>query len=426
MHFTYNSRSMSKNKYDFIADLLENKKLTTAQRELFLLLTKEEIRKDALIGEDIEERIRKLEKIVNGDGIESFNKEQENNILNESKQTNIELDKYFEPSSLYKYLFDYNQNQILKSTCHEIDSNELENILNYCGTEKYDFEKHLEKILEAFQEHDKKFAPGIVKAVIRGYLTGKTFDGRQIEGWSPHTFSFNWSSLELKNWCRQNQGVPPNIDEGLMEQIEKTGYELRTPLVLKNGNSIRTFSDLVICFKRLFHIRNDNSLKSLILRENEARGWNNRIKFQIDDTDFPNNIEFFTDVDKLIKAYNIIIELTLEQKRNTSEKVYIKLSLTEKDNTIEFSILHKKSVYGKTIKNTTEDRLGTKYFGLVKYQINGLCNFYVQADFENKESYRIGIWNKPNLWVTEKPKPIKLPNEIGGVEHIFEIVKPKL
>jgi hypothetical protein len=62
---------------------------------------------------------------------------------------------------------------------------------------------------------------------------------------------------------------------------------------------------------------------------------------------------------------------------------------------------------------------------LIKYQINGLCNFYVQADFENKESYRIGIWNKPNLWEKEKPKPIKLPYEIGGVEHIFEIVKPK-
>jgi hypothetical protein len=220
--------------------------------------------------------------------------------------------------------------------------------------------------------------------------------------------------------------VPPNIDEGLMEQIEKTGYELNTPFLLNDGNSVRTFSDLVIYFKRLFHIRNDNSLKSLILRENEARGWNNRIEFKIEDTDFPNNIEFFTDIDKLIQAYNIIIELSLEYNRNQGEKIHIKLSLTEKDNVIEFSILHKKSLYGKTIKNATEDRLGNKYSGLVKFQINGLCNFYVQADFENKESYRIGIWNKPNLWVTEKPKPIKLQSEIGGVEHIFEIVKPKM
>lgn len=415
---------MVKNKYDFIADLLDNKKLTSTQRERVLFLTKEEIKNDGLIGEDLEERIRKLEETVWGESLENSKKQQNLNLENELMRTGIKLDKYFEPSSLYKYLFDYNQNQILKSTCHEIDSNELENILNYCGTEKYNFEKHFEKIFEAFQEHDKKFAPGRVKSIFWGYLTGKNYKGRPIDGC--HKFStLNWSSAELKNWCQQNQGVPPNIDEGLMEQIEKTGYELDTPFLLNDGNSVRTFSDLVIYFKRLFHIRKDNSLKNLILIENETRGWNNRIKFEIEDPDFPNNIEFFTDVDKLIQAYNIIIELTIEHKKKLDEKDHIKLSLTEKDNAIEFSILHKESVYGKTLKNTTEDRLGNKYSGLIKSQINGLCNFYVQADFENKESYRIGIWNKPNLWVTEKPKPIKLPGEIGGVEHIFEIVKPK-
>jgi hypothetical protein len=416
---------MLKNKYDFIAEILENKKLTTAQRERVLFLTKEEIKNDGLIGEDLEERVKKLEEIVKGDAIESTRKEHGYDLKNESKQTVIKLDKYFEPSSLYRYLFDYNQNQILKSTCHEIDSNELENILNYCGTEKYDFEKHFEKIIEAFLEHDKKFAPGKVKHLIRGYLTGKNHLEEPIEG--SHKFStLNWSSTELKNWCQQNKGVPPNIDEGLMEQIEKTGYELTSPFLLKDGNYASTFSDLVIYFKRLFHIRKDNSLKSLILRENESKGWNNRIEFTLDDEDFPNNIEIFTDVQKLIEAYNIIIKLTLEQKINQDEKVHVKLSLTEKGNSIEFSILHKKSVYGKTIKNSTEGRLGDKYSGLIKFQINGICNFYVQADFENKESFRIGIWNKPNLWVTENPKPIKLPYKVGGVEHIFEIVKPKL
>jgi hypothetical protein len=106
-------------------------------------------------------------------------------------------------------------------------------------------------------------------------------------------------------------------------------------------SSVRTFSDLVIYFKRLFHIRKDNSLKNLILTENETRGWNSRIKFEIEDSDFPNNIEFFTDVDRLIQAYNIIIELTIEHKKMPDEKDHVKLSLSEKDNRIEFSILHK-------------------------------------------------------------------------------------
>ena len=85
---------------------------------------------------------------------------------------------YYYPSSLYKYLFDYNQDPVLRSTCHEIDSNELAIINDYCGTETYQFEKHLEAILEAFEKHEKKnFAPTRVKALIRGYLTGKDFNG---------------------------------------------------------------------------------------------------------------------------------------------------------------------------------------------------------------------------------------------------------
>lgn len=221
---------MPKDKYDFIQELLENRKLTPAQRERVLLLAKEEIKKESLLGKDMEERITMLEEIVNGKAKDTERDEQKPNQENESENKRQPIPNYFDPSHLYKYLFDYNQDPILRSTCHEIDSNELEEILLYCETSEYDFEKHLKKILEAFQVHDKKPAPPRVKALIRGYLTGKNYKGEAIPGWSSNNFSINWSCLELLNWSHEKHGVPPNIDEGLMEQIEKTGFEFNSTM----------------------------------------------------------------------------------------------------------------------------------------------------------------------------------------------------
>lgn len=414
---------MAKDKYDFIQELLGNKSITPIQRERVFLLTNEEIKKDGFLGKNLDERVKRLEELMNASGSETIQNINNDDIETEPDTNQITLPKYYYPSGLYKYLFDYNQNSILKSTCHEIDSSELENICNYCGIETYNYEKHLEKIIEAFSKHDEShFAPDKVKSLIRGYLTGKDYYGKNIKGWSSHEFPFNWSCVSLKNWCNRHQGIPPNLDGGLRRQIRNSGFELSPNITMRNGVLIQKFSDLVIYFKHLFHIRSDNSLRNIIIKENESKSWNVNIDFEIIDTDFPINIEFFTDVDKLVQSYNRIIELIIEQSKNQDSKAIVKLSLTEKNESIEFSMLHRNVIYGKSITNTT-DRIGNTYRNLIKNQINGLCNFYVQADFEKDGPYRIGIWDKPNLWATEKPVPIKLDNIIGGVEHIFEIVK---
>ncbi len=56
---------MAKDKYDFIQELLENKKLQPAQRERVLMLTKEEIKKEGIASKDLEERVKKLEEMIN-------------------------------------------------------------------------------------------------------------------------------------------------------------------------------------------------------------------------------------------------------------------------------------------------------------------------------------------------------------------------
>ena len=56
---------MAKDKYDFIQELLENKKLQPTQKERVLLLAKEEIKKDGALGKELEERVKKLEEMIN-------------------------------------------------------------------------------------------------------------------------------------------------------------------------------------------------------------------------------------------------------------------------------------------------------------------------------------------------------------------------
>ena len=67
------------------------------------------------------------------------------------------LPKYIDPYHLYKFLFDYNQNPVLRSTCHDIDSEELKKINEYCNSDSYDFKKHLKKIIETLMNMKKYY-----------------------------------------------------------------------------------------------------------------------------------------------------------------------------------------------------------------------------------------------------------------------------
>ena len=146
---------MTKNKYEFIKELLENKKIEPNQRERILELAAKEVHADG----NLEERVLEIEKIVFKD-ISAPARDQMadiNRLVLDNKDKQVisnpeisELPKYINPSWLYKFLFEYNQNKVLKSTCHDIDSDEISVIIEYCNTEKYDFQQHLKEIINAY------------------------------------------------------------------------------------------------------------------------------------------------------------------------------------------------------------------------------------------------------------------------------------
>lgn len=394
-----------------MSDLWENPKLNSSQRDRFLKLVIKEVGEIGRTNEEILKVVTELKEGKNS--LENTYREEPVN----SKKQALNFDRYQDPYNLYKYLFNFNQNSILKSTCHKIDSNEIETIKEYCGTENYDFNIHYKRVIQAFENHNKYFAPKNIKALIRAYLTGKNYSGKKVAYWSVDKIGMNWSSEDLHRWSSENKGVPPHIDDGLINEIGEIGYDLQEIIELKNGEMLQNFGQLVLHFKNLFHIKNDNSFLNIFKKENEY--WADKIEFEIDSS-FLKNVDFFTDVDKLLQAYRKILELNLEQHK-AANKPKIKLFLEEIDVGLRFSILHLNNIYGKTVRNTV-NRCGSSYFNLIKNQINGLCNFYLEADFEDGKSYRVEIWNKPNLWTGSKPVATKLGFPVNGVKHVFELI----
>ena len=158
--------------------------------------------------------------------------------------------------------------------------------------------------------------------------------------WSSDKIKVNWQLTELLEWSKNNKGLVPNPDNGMVMQTNNLGFDF-IPFKSKIfETTIGSFSQLVIHFKNLFHIRADNSLKNIIEKVNTVNAWNNKIEFTV--VNFKDNIEFFTDVDKLIQAYKKIISIILEvTEMYNLGKPKVELLLIEVDNMVLFSIHHK-------------------------------------------------------------------------------------
>lgn len=416
---------MARNKYEFIKELLEDKRLNHDQRKRVLELASKEIS----IEGNISERLEKVEQALNIINPVKVPDAAVDEAEFQEPKSEENLPKYIYPSNLYKFLFAYNQDPVLKYTCHLIDTDSLNEIKELCGTEVYDYELHHNILTERFKKIEEihKYAPYRIKALIRGYLTGKDYDGNTIPHWGSEMITFNWANDEIIEWVQQNL-CPPNADAGLKESFGNPpnlmlGSVIKSKIIPTNDKSgkeyrIRTFNDLIIYFKYLFHIRSDNSLLNILLAQNKQKEFDKIVSFVIREESFPFNIEFFTDVGKLIQVYNAIIGLILEVNDN-QEKPVVELKLKERQEEIQLCIHHRNSTYRKTLQNTL-DRIGTSYTNLIRNQINGLCDFYLQADFGGGQYAKINIWD--NDFITKGPRKRRVVEKLKyfeGVEHVL-------
>jgi hypothetical protein len=130
---------------------------------------------------------------------------------------------------------------------------------------------------------------------------------------------------------------------------------------------------------------------------------------------FNDSVELFTDVDKLIQAYQKIVEICIENRSEDNEPIQIQLSFYDDAETKStfFCIHHLNTVYKKTSKNSTE-RIGTAHSNLISKQINGLSDLYIEARFGDGVSGRLNLWDE-----NDEFKFQSLQEDITGVKYIL-------
>ena len=389
---------MAKDKYDFIKELLEDKKINQNQRERILELASREISLEGTL----EERVKKIEEIIFND-----NPPGNTTITPEEPDEPQNLPKYIDPLNLYNALLAYNQNTILKTTCHPMSNANIEVILHQSGSDKYDYIKHLELIKLNFNElaEKEKFTTKMYM-LIKNYLTGEG-------SWSSQNVKDSWSNKNLEDWANKNHNIVPNPEDSLIEAMGNEGYPLEKPFISKLTNkNIRKFSELVLFFKSLWHIKEDNSLQNILEKRNtdyKYKEWAN-IKF----INFSQTLNLFTDVDKLFQAYSKIIDLIKENSNLNHQE--IEISYYEEGPKKVLSIHQLNTIWKKSISDTIERPFGNSMLPLIEKQINGLCDLLIQAKFEDNQNYEV------NLWDGKKRKAESIPF-FDGVKYLLILKK---
>lgn len=400
--------SKHQNIKNFVSFFTRNKKLTRQQQA----------RRDKLLARDL-----------NSAGMYSIGKQGTNEQgeasikpeTSEKKESGVVC--YVPPKNLHSFLYKFNQNTVLKYTCHEIDTEEtIEDIKGLCGTKVYNFKKHANLIRNSYKylkeafRRDRIFLDNKFIGLIEAYL------GISGKPWSSLNVKTNWNSKDILAWSEENEGIIPSPSKNIARKQKSNGFKMENSILSHlTGTRILYFRDLVIYFKSLFHIRYDNSLKKILTYQNEK--WKieeKNIFVEFSDDKFNEGIDVFTDVDKLVQAYRAILRICREA--NPEGRLDIGLEFYEKGDGVYFTIHDLNHHYKKTLKDATK-RIGESQHNLIKNQINGICNLYVEADFGNNDYARIGLWTKPTdvLKVDVAPDvTVEKLDRAVGVKYILE------
>lgn len=400
--------SQHQNIKNFVSFFTRNKNLTRQQQA----------RRDKLLARDLNSAgMNSIEKRGTDEQGEASIKPE----TSEEKENGVV--RYVPPKNLHSFLYKFNQNTVLKYTCHEIDTEEtIEDINELCGTKKYNFKKHAKLIRDSFGylkedfRRDSIFLDHKFIGLIEAYL------GISDRPWSALNVKTSWNSKDILAWSEENEGIIPSPSKNIARKQKSNGFKMGNSMLSHlTGTRILHFRDLVIYFKSLFHIRYDNSLKKILAYQNEKRKYKEKNIFvEFSDDKFNEGIDLLTDVDKLVQAYHAILKICREA--NPEGRLDISLEFYETDEGVYFTIHDLNHHYKKTFKDATK-RIGESQHNLIKNQINGLCNLYVEADFGNNDFARIGLWTKHGDIVGNGVYPdvtVEKLDRAVGVKYILE------
>lgn len=387
----------------FISTLLSNKKMTNAQKEKLASLMTRDL---------------------------GLNKKVQEQKSSDTEWFPIPDAEYHSPKDIMDFLIEYNQDPILKYTCHPIDDpNIINELVEATGKDNYSVEYHHKLISTNFfnlrKKYDndpEKFLDNKVIMLMQVYIDGKTLKSKETT-WSSLNIPYNWHSPELWKWSKENPGIVANPGYEVAEQFGNEGFKLPAPIISNlNGKKMKTFGDIVLYYKSLFHIKRDDSLRKKILYVYKngyqyGRYKSTSLQENINLTfgDFDDNIELFTSVDKLLQAFVEIMRICINvQKEYSTELPHIEVGFYREteSNRVCFSVHHLNTEYRKTIYDAKK-RIGDQQTELIKNKINGICDLFIQANFGNEQYAEINFWDG-------NPRTSKKISKIQGVKYIMK------
>lgn len=321
----------------------------------------------------------------------------EKNSKEDKKLFFLEKNKYtkktntHKPNELVEILSSFSRNDILKYTTHNWDFGDDEN--------KKDYGKFIENVRLEWKKLEKRLTPIAPKlsTKIYNFLLEETL-GIHDKRWGIYDVQIGWSSPVIKKWSNETK-LPFSY---LLEDKDK---------LMVDNKSIDRFSDVIDLFKNEIEIRNEQKQLKKLLRNIKKNILPNSFSLKLINLD---NVNFYTDVQWLIKGIRIIFEEI--KRRNKNKEIEIEAINYTENNFIEISIIHKGSLPNRTINEMKNQVLGGG-FQDIREAFLSLCDWRVEAKFDDG-NYSISYLSaSPDVEIKE------LDIEPLGFTHILRFYK---
>ena len=364
---------MAKDKYDFILNLIENKKLSPSQKERVLRLSILETKKDGIKKDtQLFKRIEEIEKTLKGD-------------INDGGGISKQKTKKHKPKETYELL------NYFSST-----DGGMKNLTHSFNFGFIAYEDLMKKCREEFEQGIKKY-PNVPEALLKrieDFAFSESPDWYIMRGDEKIVKKIGWTESAFVKWYKENQTHP--------------------------ANDAYYNSEMIVPFKETIQVRSDIGNLIKLINELADKVFQKETKPIIKES--IHIAQFYTDVDRLgLAIYHIFTAIKQASSKNFCDEVEIDFEI--QDGVKIIKIVHIDSTPTKSVNDF--DFLGGD-LGSVKNNLWSLCNYDILATFQEGEYRKVILSDKPIE--TEKNeatgkwmgKNYKTEEKVKGFTHVLK------
>lgn len=405
---------MAKDKYDFIQEILESKKLSPAQRERVLLLALQELKSENNKDEELIKRVEEIEGKLNE--IKSINFPYNELATHDNNSQNKKNELTHNPRLVSQYLTKFKENTALKWATHIWDEKKYDTIDLFIQdinadkgyNELFNVQRDLYNLLDKFLYNPK---------------VDLNENGVPRFGWpNLHDMKIGWQFPNnlLINWCKENFD---NKDETEI----KYPFQYNLPKELKPQKKIKdiivtTFENVVDIFKTEIQFRENYFYKELKKRNNKMAD------YEFEGVENFKNLDFYTYTNGFLSAIDTLLA---EIRKNETEKKIL-FSYEMQENELIIDITHTNSFPTRQLNTNNLVQFLGGGMNAISGSIFSLCDFSIISKFIDEKDNEIhgelsivydGIKGKisgKEISIIGTPKLQAYDKEINGFTYRFK------